>query len=211
MNIIIIVIIFVVAAVLFYMYYKKKSKETKNVVPKSYPKLHPKSHPKSYNEFHLESNPEFHPESNSETDINMSLSLSSSRFKKVNPDSKSVFDNFGLPLISKEENELYTKKIHDSHKQYQKSFGDFTKYQTDHSAIIENDLMKPELTKSYLKGKTAQEVYDEQVAGPKVKKKKVVKQDTHSTIYEGNNPMASAYDINCFKTAEFSDEFDLKY
>jgi hypothetical protein len=85
--------------------------------------------------------------------------------------------SFGLPLMSKEEKNEYFNKMQQNFKTYSNAVDDFGKYQMDRSTVIETDVtinpFKPDHRSHQLKGKPIKEIYDEQVAGPKAKPKKI--------------------------------------
>lgn len=96
--------------------------------------------------------------------------------------------NFGLPLMTKDEKNSFVAKMQQNNRDYQKSLGQFTKYQMDDSTLIKTDItidpFKPEHLSGTLKGRSIREIYDEQVAGPKVIPKKIKSKTFGLTIYE---------------------------
>lgn len=130
--------------------------------------------------------------------------------------------NFGTKLISEQEKNKFFDKIHQNHRDYQKSLGQFAQYQTDDSTLIKTDItidpFKPERRSNTLKGKTIKEIYDEQVAGPKAIPKKIKNVSSSSVVYENENVMnggrikgTNLHGYDCtqdgYKTAAFGDEF----
>jgi hypothetical protein len=106
-----------------------------------------------------------------------------------NDDPDAAWDaNFGLPLMDSNEKKKFIAKMFRSHKDYQKSLGDFIKYQTDDSTKIRTDItidpFKPEHNSNKLKGKTVKEIYDEQVAGPTVIPKRIKGRTASTIIYD---------------------------
>ncbi|XWV26076.1 hypothetical protein QJ857_gp1004 [Tupanvirus soda lake] len=138
-------------------------------------------------------------------------------------DPEAMWDaSFGLPLMTKEDKKKFISKMQKNHKDFQKSLGQFTQYQMDDSTIIKNDTtidpFKPDHRSKSLKGRTVKEIYDEQVAGPKAKPKRIKTQTATTTIYEdeteinggkikGTNLHAFDGINDGFKTAAFGNEF----
>ena len=132
------------------------------------------------------------------------------------------YSSFGLPLMSKAEKQDFCEKMKENHKNYEKSLGEFTKYQTDSSTIIKTDItidpFKPEKRNNKLKGKAIKDIYDKQVAGPKAKPKRIKHRTATSTIYEDeselNGGTISGTNLHGFdgvndgfKQASFGNEF----
>ncbi|XWV24829.1 hypothetical protein QJ856_gp0954 [Tupanvirus deep ocean] len=138
-------------------------------------------------------------------------------------DPEAMWDaSFGLPLMTKEDKKKFITKMQKNHKDFQKSLGQFTQYQMDDSTIIKNDTtidpFKSDHRSKSLKGRTVKEIYDEQVAGPKAKPKRIKAQTSTTTIYEdeteinggkikGTNLHAFDGINDGFKTAAFGNEF----
>lgn len=101
--------------------------------------------------------------------------------------------NFGLPLMDKNEKQKYIKEMHKNHKEYQKSLGKFTQYQTDDNTLIQTDTtinpFKPTKCNQSLKGLTVREIYDKQVAGPITKSKKIKSRSDNKITYENEIEM----------------------
>jgi hypothetical protein len=131
--------------------------------------------------------------------------------------------SFGLPLMSNNEKKDYFDKMQKNHKRYEKSLSEFTKYQTDSSTIIKTettiDPFKPDHRSESLKGRAIKDIYDEQVAGPKAKPKRVKRRSSSRVIYEdeselnggaipGTNNLHGYDGVNeTQKTAAFGNEF----
>ncbi len=112
--------------------------------------------------------------------------------------------------------------MQNNHKDFQRSLGQFTQYQMDNRTLLKTDTtidpFKPEKQSKSLKGRTVKEIYDQQVAGPKAKPKKIKSRTGTSIIYEDEAEMNGGtikgtnlcgFDgINDgFKTAAFGNEF----
>lgn len=143
-----------------------------------------------------------------------------SNYEQESPET--IWDSsFGVPLMDKEEKKIFYKKIQDDHQDYQKSLGQFAKYQTDNSTLIKTDVtidpFKPEKKSDCLKGRSVKEIYDEQVAGPKAIPKKIRSTTCSEIIYEDELEMngGKIKGTNLFgfdssdgyKTATFGNEF----
>lgn len=147
--------------------------------------------------------------------------ISSGNHEKTEPEE--MWDaNFGLPLMNQDEKKKYIEKMKKNHKEYEKSLGQFTKYQMDNSTLIKTDItidpFKPGHKSSSLKGKTVREIYDQQVAGPKPIPKKIKAKTANNIIYEdeselnggvikGTNLRGFDGINNGYKSAAFGNEF----
>lgn len=135
---------------------------------------------------------------------------------------QSWYNNFGSPLIGADEKKKFYAKMQKNYKNYEKAMGEFTKYQTDNSTIIKTDVtidpFKPENRNNKLKGKAIKDIYDEQVAGPKAKPKKIKHQTDTNVIYDneselngglisGSNLCAFDNISDDYKAAAFGNEF----
>ena len=99
---------------------------------------------------------------------------------------------FGVPLADKNMTTKFRKQLESEHNDYTKSLGSFAKYQTDDSTLIKTDTtidIFDSRNKDKLKGKTIAEIYDQQVAGPKIISKKPIGIVDGITAYENENPM----------------------
>jgi len=133
------------------------------------------------------------------------------------------FSSFGLPLMSAQEKESFTKKMKKNHDNYQKSMGEFTKYQMDDSTVIKTDItidpFKPEKRNNKsLQGKAIKDIYDQQVAGPRARPKIIKKKTDTCTIYENESELNGGkikgtnlcgFDgiSDSYKSAAFGNEF----
>lgn len=142
-------------------------------------------------------------------------------FEEDNPND-SWDSSFGMPLMTDAAKQKFASKMHQNHKLYQKSLGQFNKYQLDNSTLIKTDVtidpFKPEKNSKNLKGKTIGQIYDEQVAGPKAIPKKIKTRTPTSIIYENESEMNGGllkgtnlcgFDgiSGSYKTAAFGNEF----
>lgn len=136
-------------------------------------------------------------------------------------------DSFGLPLMNKEDKNKFVEKIHRDNSNYQKSMSQFSKYQTDNSTLIKTDVtidpFKVESNSkssdnSTLRGKSIKDIYDQQVAGPKAKPKKIQSTTDSFIIYnnedENNGGKIKGTDLygydgvsDDFKMAAFGNDF----
>ena len=138
-------------------------------------------------------------------------------------DPEAMWDaSFGLSLVNKDEKQIFTDKIKKNHKEYDESLGQFIQYQMDNSSLIKTDItidpFKPEHKSNRLKGQTIKEIYDQQVAGPKAKPKRIKAKTSNNIIYEdeselnggtlnGTNLCAFDNTNDIYKMAEFGNEF----
>lgn len=129
---------------------------------------------------------------------------------------------FGVPLIKNSDKKMFAKKMQKKYRNYEKSLGDFAAYQLDNDSMIKGEFaIDPfDTTDKFTKltGRSVKDVYDEQVAGPKFKKK-TVKYVTDSCVYyededeltggplKGTNLSAYNNDGNTYGQAQFNDEF----
>lgn len=109
-------------------------------------------------------------------------------------DSGDTWDSsFGLPLMSQRERSDYFVKMMDNHKKFDTSMGEFYDYLTDQSTVIKTDVtidpFKPSVRSGNLKGKAVSDIYDEQVAGPQAKPKKIKFKNEMGTIYADESEM----------------------
>ncbi len=110
-------------------------------------------------------------------------------YSKDDDDGDTIWDaHFGLPLTTKNEKQKYIKQLHKNHDNYQKSLGKFNHYQTDNGTLIQTDVtinpFKPIKSAKSLKGRSIKEIYDQQVAGPKAKPKKIRSISNSGTVYD---------------------------
>jgi len=130
--------------------------------------------------------------------------------------------SFGLPLMSKDEKRDYFAQMQKNHKKYENSISDFAKYQMDRSTIIQTETtinpFRPDHRSKSLRGRAVKDIYDEQVAGPKAKPKRVKKRTQTGVVYENeselNGGIISGTKMYGFdgindshKTAAFGNEF----
>jgi|SRR5271154_3403186 len=130
--------------------------------------------------------------------------------------------SFGLPLMSKDEKRDYFAQMQKNHKKYENSISDFAKYQMDRSTIIQTETtinpFKPDHRSKSLRGRAVKDIYDEQIAGPKAKPKRVKKRTRTGIVYENeselNGGTISGTKMHGFdgindshKTAAFGNEF----
>ena len=141
----------------------------------------------------------------------------------VQTDPEAMWDaSFGLPLMNKEDKKKFVSKMQKNHKDFQKSLGQFTQYQTDNRTLIKTDItidpFKPQHQSKSLKGRTVKDIYDQQVAGPKAKPKRIKSRTATTVIYEneaemnggkikGTNLCGFDGTNDGFKSAEFGNEF----
>jgi hypothetical protein len=109
-------------------------------------------------------------------------------------DSGDTWDSsFGLPLMSQRERADYFVKMMDNHKKFDTSMGEFYDYLTDQSTVIKTDTtidpFKPSIRSGNLKGKAVSDIYDEQVAGPQAKPKKIKFKNEMGTTYMDESEM----------------------
>lgn len=124
--------------------------------------------------------------------INLETKITPSNLE-VNIDDTTWDSSFGLPLMSQMEKSDYFAKMMDNHKKYDKSMGEFYEYLTDQSTVIKTDTtidpFKPSVRSSNLKGKAISDIYDEQVAGPQAKPKKIKFKNEMGTTYVDESDM----------------------
>lgn len=136
-------------------------------------------------------------------------------------DPESLWDStFGLPLMNDKDKKKFASKMHRNHQNYQKSFNKFTKYQLDNETLIKNDLtIDPFKTdKPEYKNKSIKDIYDQKVAGPKTKPKKIKRCTPNTIVYEdevemnggnikGTNLHGFDGITDSYKSAAFGNEF----
>ncbi|ANB50704.1 hypothetical protein [Powai lake megavirus] len=128
--------------------------------------------------------------------------------------------SFGKPLLSQNEKNKFSEKIKQDHQEYEKCLGQFSKYQMDNNTIIKTDVTIDPFKKSdenKLKNIAVKDIYDSQVAGPRIKSKNIKTTNNHSTIYEDESEMNGGYikgtqlhgfdGTSNFKSAAFDSEF----
>lgn len=131
--------------------------------------------------------------------------------------------NFGVPLYTKDEQKKFVHKMQRNMENYARSLGDMVQYQTDKNTIIKTDITidpfaSPITQKNNFQGRTIKEIYDEQVAGPRVVPKRIKKKTPTTIIYENESDMnGGMIDTNLYgfdgikdeyKSASFGDEFN---
>lgn len=140
---------------------------------------------------------------NSDSDINFDDSSERSLSdKKCEPDkiipvnfpadgNEMSFNKFGIPLMSADEKKKFYAKIQKNFKNYEKSLGEFMKYQIDDSTKIITDTtidpFAPE--KRNGTGVAIKDIYDEKVSGVKAKPKCVKKRTDTGVVYENESEM----------------------
>lgn len=128
------------------------------------------------------------------------------------------YSSFGLPLMSDGDKKAFVNKIKKNHKAYQKSLGEYSKYQTDDSTIIKTDVTIDPFKNEKLVGKAVKDIYDKQVAGPKAKPKKIKNKSDACTIYEDESELnGGSFEGTClhgfdegsddYKSAAFGNAF----
>ncbi|AKI80042.1 hypothetical protein QJ850_gp657 [Acanthamoeba polyphaga mimivirus] len=143
-------------------------------------------------------------------------------------DTNNYWDSsFGLPLATDEEKNKFAKQIKKNHKNYEKALGNFTKHKTDDNIIIKTDTTIEMFKSPYTsdedetelqrKPRTVKDIYDNKVAGPKAKPKKIKYKTANMVMYENENEMNGGFikgtnihgfDGNAgFKSADICDEF----
>ena len=130
--------------------------------------------------------------------------------------------SYGQPLVDANIKKAYYAKLQENYKNYEKSIGEFVKYQTDDSLIIKTDTyidpFKPESRSNNYKGKAIKDIYDNMVAGPKAKPRKIKKITTNEVVYEDESELnggrlrgcvVRSYDNmpNAYQQATFSHDF----
>lgn len=130
--------------------------------------------------------------------------------------------NYSQPLVNENTKKEYYAKLQKNYKDYEKSIGEFVKYQTDDSLIIKTDTyinpFKPESRSNDYKGKAIKDIYDSMVAGPRAKPKKIKKITTNEVLYEDESELNSgrlqgcgirSYDNmpNAYQQATFNHDF----
>lgn len=168
------------------------------------------------------------PRSNSDSHINSELTGSSQSISLSDSDHLSIPNSldkdieprwdsaFGAPLMSAAEKKKFTDSIKKDHKQYERSLGKFSQYLMDKSTVIEP--FKPNTKSSKLKGRPIQDIYNEQVAGPKAKPKQIKRKTDTMIVYDDETEMnggsLGGTDVNAFdenfashKLAAFGNEF----
>jgi len=127
--------------------------------------------------------------------------------------------NFGLPLMSKEQKQKFVSKMQKNYKNYQKSLGQFSAYQTDNKTLIHSETkIDPFSNQQKLIGRPIKDIYDEQVSGPKAIPKKIKHRTESMVVYADENEMNGGnikgtklrgYDSTSskYKSASFGDDF----
>lgn len=220
-NIIFILLLIIIVGVVVYFYYDNKNnnennENDENVIPNKKVSFTDNKKLRKQNispEISIGSSI-FNSTDKSDNISTESCSPSDSKPNQVNFE-ESWDNNFGLPLVNKKDKNKFINKIKENHKNYEKSLGQFTKYQTDNDTLLEeNKLTDP----SKLKGRSIKEIYDHQVAGPKAKPKHILKRTSERTIYDnevesnggqlaGSKLYGFDEAINKHKSAIFGDEF----
>ena len=131
------------------------------------------------------------------------------------------YNSFSTPLMDPDDKKKFYAKIQKSYKNYEKSFGEFIQYQMDNDTLIKTDItidpFKPE-KRNNCDGKAIKDIYDEMVAPPKAKPKKIKKKTDRCIIYDDESELnggnirgtnLSGFDgVNDgYKSAAFGNEF----
>lgn len=132
------------------------------------------------------------------------------------------YDSFSTPLMDPDDKKKFYAKIQKSYKDYEKSFGEFIQYQMDNDTLIKTDItidrFKPEKRNNNCGGKAIKDIYDEMVAPPKAKPKKIKRKTDRCIIYDDESELNGGnirgttmcgFDGNNdgFKSAAFGNEF----
>lgn len=127
--------------------------------------------------------------------------------------------SFGKPLYTKSEHKIFVEKMQKNMQDYNKCLGDMLKYQTDNNIVIKTDItidpFNSQKFNNKNKGKTIKDIYDEQVAGPQVVSRKIIRNTDNETYYEDepliNNEKIKGYDElkTNYRSNKFNNEFDI--
>lgn len=124
--------------------------------------------------------------------INLSGNIIPSNFDVTNPNEK-WDSSFGLPLMDKKEQAAFFTKMMDNYGKYTQTLDKFGQYVTDQSTVIKTDTtidpFKSSMNSEKLHGKTVQEIYDEQVRGPRIVEKKIKARTSDGIVYHDESEL----------------------